>query len=210
MKNKDTNKRIFLTLLVLGIIFGLYIYKLRSVAVYEDKIFEYRCINVNPKLNYFYDLMYKNAAKIKENPKIYSSSEEGLKFSEDMMIGTLEYVKEETKWLEIQKKHMDSLDFKLFTPWYLKKSLNYQYKMYNDYLNESNLILKMNSGEIEIQEGKDQNKKLKEIRYQDIKLYYDFSIKLSEIKDWRKKIITLHLPSGCNEENTFIPDTQYP
>ena len=55
---------ITILLLLLAFFFIFYIYKLRSIAISGDKIFEYRCINVNPKLNNFYNLMNVNAEKI--------------------------------------------------------------------------------------------------------------------------------------------------
>lgn len=201
-------KRIFSILLISVIVFGLYVYKMRSVAMEEGKIFEYRCLNVNPKLNYYYDLLRKNAEKVKEDPKGFSASDEGLKLVDDSIIALSDYSEEETKWLEMQNKYMDSLSFKLFIPSYFKEFLKYENKLPEDYLNESNIWLKVNDGEIELQTGKNQIKELQQKRYKDNKIYFDFAKKFKEIKDWRKKIITVPMP-GCNNENMSMPDVQY-
>ena len=43
------------------------------------------------------------------------------------------YVEKESEWLDAQSAHINSWDFQLFEPWYIKQAGDYQLKMYEAY-----------------------------------------------------------------------------
>jgi len=198
--------KLFLVILVLiTVMFGLYLYKLHTLAVEGNEIFEQRCLKVNPLL-----IDYKNSflkfADYLQNPEKYSSDEAN-DFFDGYIDGMRNYITEENKWLEMQQKHMDRWDFRLIGPWYIKQAMEYEWKMYEGYRdNAEYLLVTFDQGE----PNEDTMAKQQEIRNRRDKytqLYRDFFDEAGEIKDWRKMFISVPIPKGCTDENLIIPNT---
>lgn len=202
---KSIVKTLCTVLLVASSAFGIYAYKFHSLALESNKIFEYRCTNVNPHL-----ISYKNSFLIfAECIKLGDvCSEEKVKESFDgYMTGMNDYVPEENKWLDMQRAYMDRWDFKLIEPWYIKQAGEYQWKMYEGYRDTANALVAIwkqgemsddaNTIKIEaVQRRNDYEQK-----------YYDFFDQAMVIKDWRKRFMDVPMPAGCTEENLTIPNT---
>ncbi len=202
---KKLFKIIIILVLLTAIGFGAYLYKLRSLAVEGNKLFEYRCTNVNPHL-----IAYKNSflgfADYLKNHSKYSD-EEGMAFFDGYINGMREYVKEEDKWLSMQSNYVNRWDFKLFEPWYVKQAGEYQIKMFEGYRDDAKYLVAGIDQKEMTEELTSKQKEARDKRNQYIQLYNDFFDKASEVIDWRSNFVSLPLPSGCNTENTTIPDT---
>lgn len=198
--------KILLSLIILSIIFfGGYIYKLHALAVEGNKIFEQRCLKVNPHL-----IGYKNSflkfADYLQNPDKYSENQV-VDFYGDYIDGMRKYIEEESKWLEIDRKYLDRWDFKLIEPWYIKEGGEYQWKMYEGYRDDAKYILAPVDLKKEIPENVARQKEARDRRDKYSQLYFDHFEKASKINDWRKIFGTVPLPEGCTEENLTIPNT---
>lgn len=201
-------KLIKILLVLFGIsifIFGLYIYKLRTLAIEGNRIFEIRCTTVNPPL-----ISYKNSflkwADFLNNPKKYKE-EEFMVFYEGYISGMRKYVEQENKWLEIQKNYGNRWDFKLIEPWYMKQAWLYQLKMYEAYRDDAQGILDIGDGKIPVEEVPLDHSEAREKLDDTKQKYFDFFNQASAISDWRKIVSNLPIPEGCNKENMIIPDT---
>lgn len=93
---KKVIKIIFIFLPLCAILFLVYIYKLRTLAVEGNKIFEYRCTNVNPPLIDYKNSFLKFTDYLK-NPDKYSE-EEVKSFLDGYISSMRAYVPEEDKW----------------------------------------------------------------------------------------------------------------
>lgn len=197
----------FASLLVIFILigFGIYIYKLRSLAYEMNSQFEHRCLYVHPPL-----ISYKNSfleiADYFNNPEGYPETNIGTAF-EDYTSDMKVYIEKENKWLESQKAFINRWDFKLFEPWYIKQTAEYEWKMYEGYRDDAKYMIEtFDAGGMtdeinaKFNEARDRRDK-----YQ--KLYDEFYNQALIIRDWRKRFTSLPLPEGCNEENTTIPNT---
>lgn len=202
-------KRLLIILFFLGIfsigIFGIYAYKLHSLAVDGDKIFAFRCTNVNPHL-----IAYKNSflkfADYLNNPKKYTV-DEAKGFFNDYISEMRVYAEEESKWLEMNQKHLNRWDFKLIEPWYIKEAGGYQLKMYEAYRDYARYTAQTwdakspsENYEATIDEIADRRNKYE-------KLYFELFDKALKINDWRKILGNVPMPKECTEENLIIPDT---
>lgn len=199
-------KKIIITILALSIfIFGIYLYKLHALAIEGDKIFEYRCLKVNPPL-----ISYKNSflkfADYLKNPDKYSS-DQVKDFFDEYIAGMRKYVDEEKKWLEMEKKYMDSWDFKLIEPWYIKDGAEYQWKMYEGYRDDAKYLLVTFDQKKATRENDAKQKEARDRRDKYSKLYFDHIEMASKINDWRKVFGSVPFPKGCTEENLTIPNT---
>lgn len=194
---------IFILLLVSAISF--YFYKLHALAVEGNSIFEQRCLVVNPPL-----ISYKNSflkfADFFKTPEKYSGDEiKG--FFNDYITGMRKYLVEETKWLENDKKYMDSWDFKLLEPWYMKQGGEYQWKLYEGYRDDAKYLL-ATYDQGKASEDVDMKQKDARVRINKYaQLYFDLIDKASKINDWRKMFGRVSIPKGCTEENMRIPNT---
>ncbi len=204
MMNKKLKILFFLVSLFI-LIFGAYVYKLHAFAVEGNKIFEQRCLVVNPPL-----ISYKNSflkfADYLKNPDKYSGDEvKG--FFDGYIAGMRKYVEEESKWLDADKKYMNSWDFKLIEPWYMKQAGEYQWKLYEGYRDDTKYLLVMYdqgklSEDIDIKQ-----KDARDRRDKYSQLYFDLVDKASKINDWRKMFGRVPIPKGCTEKNMNIPNT---
>ncbi len=198
--------KILLPLFILGIvIFGVYAYKLHALAVEGNKIFEQRCLKVNPPLIGYKNSFLKFADYLK-NPNKYSGDEvKG--FFNDYIAGMRKYVEEESKWLEIDRKYLESWDFKLIEPWYIKTGGEYQWKMYEGYRDDAKYLLVTFDQKKAAPDNDSKQKEARDRRDKYSQLYFDHFKKASKISDWRKIFGSVPLPKGCNEENLTIPNT---
>lgn len=198
--------KILLSLIILFIVFfGTYAYKLHALAVEGNKIFEQRCLVVNPSL-----ISYKNSflkfADFAKNPDKYSESQV-VDFYGDYIAGMRRYIEEETKWLEMDRKYLDRWDFKLIEPWYIKEGGEYQWKMYEGYRDDAKYILEPFDTKKITDETTTNQKDARDRRDKYSQLYFNHFKKASEINDWRKMFGSVPLPKGCTEENLTIPNT---
>jgi len=198
--------KLFLVILVLTVIgFGFYLYKLHALAVEGNKIFEQRCLIVNPLLIDYKNSFLKFTDYLK-NPKKYSVDEVN-GFLDDYIAGMRSYVVEENKWLETQKKYMNRWDFQLIEPWYIKKAADYQWKMYEGYRDDAKYMLETFDVGGATEEISAKFTEARDRRNEYSRLYYDFFDEASAINDWRKIFGSVSVPEGCTEENIIIPDT---
>ncbi len=202
---KKIGKPILIVLALSIGLFGIYAYKLHSLAAEGNKIFEYRCTDVNPHLigykksflqmaNYFNDSDGNADVDVGKAFKDYNS---GLKV----------YVEKENKWLEMQKAYMDRWDFKLIEPGYIKQAGEYQWKMYEGYRDDAKYLVETYEagGATEVINSKFLKARDRRDKYEG--LYYDYFDEASAIRDWRKFFASVPIPDGCNEENMTIPNT---
>lgn len=203
---KATLLKIYILIPVsLVVIFCLYIFDLHTLAVEGNKIFEERCLVVNPPL-----INYKNAflkfADFLNNPDKYPSDEIA-DFYGGYISGMRKYAEVETKWLEADRRYLDRWDFKLVEPWYIKVGGEYQWKMYEGYRDDAKYILKSFDEKEMTPETEARMKEAKARRDKYARLYFDFFNEASKINDWRKIFANVPMPKGCNEENLIIPNT---
>jgi len=198
--------KIFLILLIfLVVAFGFYAYKLRALAVEGNEIFAYRCTNVNPPL-----ISYKKSflviADMLNNPENYEPGSGETAF-ENYISGMRAYVEEEGKWLEMQKAYMDSRDFQLIEPWYIREAGEYQWKMYEGYRDDATYMLELvdSEGLTEDIDAKIADARERRDKYE--QMYYDFFDQAVEIRDWRKIFANVPIPEECTKENMTIPNT---
>jgi len=202
---KKVIKTIILLLVLCLFVFGFYLYKLHSLALIGNKIFEQRCLNVNPHL-----ISYKNSflkfADYLNNPKNYSSEE--VKSYWDSYISEMRaYVPEEDKWLEDDKKYINRWDFKLIEPWYIKEASVYQLEMYKGYRDEAFYMLELYDNKTPGEEFSTKFSEAKDRRSKYVGLYEDVFDKAAPLRDWRKIFGMVPVPAGCTDESTIIPDT---
>lgn len=198
--------KIVLVLLTLFIvIFGFYAYKLHVLAVEGNEIFEKRCTDVNPLL-----ISYKNSfleiASYLNDPQGNADINIEASF-ENYISGMRAYTKEEDKWLEMQKAHMNRWDFQLIEPWYIKEAAEYQWKMYEGYRDDTKYMLETFDAGGATEEISAKFTEARERRDKYEQMYYEFFDEAFEIRDWRKFFGYVPVPEGCTEENMTIPDT---
>lgn len=185
--------------------FGFYLYKLHSLALIGNNIFEQRCLNVNPHL-----ISYKNSflkfADYLNNPKKYSGDEVKT-FLEGYISEMRAYVPEEDKWLEAEQKYINRWDFKLIEPWYIKEASVYQLEMYRGYRDEAFYMLELYDGKTPSEEASAKFAEARDRRSKYVGLYEDIFDKAAPLHDWRKIFGMVPIPVGCTDENTKIPDT---
>lgn len=194
---------VLLVLVILG--GGFYYYKLDALADEGNKLYEYRCTNVNPLL-----IGYKNAflkfADYGKNPDKYTE-DEGVASIKDYWDGMRAYVPEEDKWLAMQYGYVNRWDFKLFMPSYIQQAADYQIKMQEGYRDDAKYLVAMLDQQDTVENLSAKQKEARDKRSKYVQLYEEMFDKATEYADWRSFIISKPLPAGCNEENTTIPDT---
>lgn len=202
--------KILLLCAVIGILsFIFYIYKLHSLAVEGNALFEYRCLHVNPPLIAYKNSFLKYADFLNSYPDTQYTPEEVAGFLDGYIEGMRAYVPEETKWLEMQKKFIDRWDYQLIEPWYIKEAGLYQWKMYEDYRDDAvsllNLVDNPETANKNLKPGDTSEERERRDAYAE--KYFDLFEKASEIPDWRKYFGSVPVPEGCTDENMFIPNT---
>jgi len=193
----------FLFLVIMGV--GIYGYKLHALALEGNKIFEYRCTNVNPHL-IIYKKSFINFADYLKHPDKYTK-EEIRGVWNGYLAGMRLYVKEENIWLVKQNEFVNRWDYRLFEPWYIKLLGKYQWKMYEAYKEDARYLLGIWDNNTF---SKSINDKMDEIKYNRDKyekLYFDFFDETQAIIDWRKFFGRVPIPEKCNADNMIIPDT---
>lgn len=200
--------KVVLVVLVLGIAsFGIYAYKLHSLAVEGNKIFEYRCTNVNPRLIAYKNSYIKMVDCLKNSGTENSCSrEETVGALNDYISGLPKYIEEEDKWLGMQRSYMDRKDFKFIEPWYIKQAGEYQWKMYEGYRDDAKGMLTMIEQKSE--EADSLQAEARDRRNEFSQKYFDFFDEASSINDWRKIFANVPVPAGCTKENLIIPQTE--
>ncbi|MFA5987939.1 MAG: hypothetical protein WC797_04820 [Candidatus Paceibacterota bacterium] len=193
------------TLVLTLLIFSLYAYKLHALAVEGNKIFEQRCLVVNPPLISYKNYFLNFADAVKHPDKVSTELAVGyfLTYLDDLRA----YAPKEVAWLETQRAFLDRWDFKLIEPWYIKEAGEYQYRMYEGYRDEALALIEIvdsdgNKSEIHAKFDAARTK-----RNDNSQLYFDLVNEASEFKDWRKIFGSVPFPGACTDEVLKIPDT---
>lgn len=190
---------------VIIIFFCLYLYKLHSLALEGNKIFEQRCLVVNPPL-----IAYKNSflsfANAVKNPKEFTS-EQAAEFYVSYLKGIREYSPKEDVWLKTQSAYINRWDFQLIEPWYVKEAGSYQVQMYEGYRDEAQASVDAMDGKISNDEFSKRFAEARDKRNKYTDLYNGVFDKAMPIHDWRKIFGSVPIPAGCNDANLTIPDT---
>lgn len=202
---KKIFKLLFLVLIFAAICFGFYLYKLHALAIEGNNVFALRCTKVNPLL-----ISYKNSflkfADYLKNPNQHTK-EEVRGFFDNYISGMRAYIPEETKWLEMQQKYMNRLDFRLIEPWYIKQAGEYQWKMYEAYRDDAQYMLDLADQKLTSEQLNTNYPDSRQRRDKYNQLYFESFEKALKINDWRKIFGNVPLPEGCNKENLTIPNT---
>ncbi len=182
---------------------GYYLYKLHSLAVEGNRLFELRCLYVNPVLIDYKNAFLKMADAFKNDGKY--TTEEVRGFYAKYLYGIESYIPQETNWLILQKNYIDSWDYKLIEPWYIQEAGIYQWKMYEGYRDDARQIQNSLDKPLNIKPGFVSDERQRRDEYSE--KYYNFSKMATEISDWRKYFGQVPVPKGCTLENMIIPNT---
>lgn len=193
-------------LLCFILLIGIYLYKLHALAVEGNKIFEYRCLHVNPELISYKDSFLKYADHV-NNPD-WASGEQMLTYLNAYVDHMRYYVVEENKWLEMDKRFIDRWDFQLIEPWYMKNAGYLQWKMYEGYRDDAVYMLSIwDHPEQARNIDPDFVSEPRQRRNKYIDEYFELFEEASALVDWRKIFGTVPVPEGCTDENMTIPNT---
>lgn len=197
---------LFLGFIVLCFIF--YLYKLHALAVEDNKIFEYRCLHVNPILIGYKNAFLKYADFLNTYPNTSYSPKDVEGFINAYESGLQAYVPEEEKWLMMDKQLMRRWDFQLIEPWYIKQGAQYQWNMYNAYrADAASMVALLDHPETAKNVSPDAPNPIRDNLDTAITQYNDFFDHASQINDWRKWFGSVPIPKGCTPDNTTIPST---
>lgn len=194
---------VFVILLIAG--FSFYANKLHTLAVEGNEIYALRCTTVNPPL-----ISYKNSflkfADAAKNPDQYTK-DEAAGFYIDYLKGMRDYLPVEVDWINKELDYINRWDFKLFEPWYIKDSANYQVEMYMGYRDEAKASVDAMNGRISNEDFSKYFLDARERRNKYTQLYFDLYDKAVKFSDWRKVFSRVPVPEGCNDKTLTIPDT---
>lgn len=205
-KMKKLIRIIIVVVILLITSFSYYVYKLHSLAVEGNKIFEQRCLVVNPLLiktrKTHLSLGAAIDGKIKPSLQEFESELLSLPKYADS------YLEAEKSWLDKEGSYINRWDFKLFEPGYLKTAAKYQLSMYQGYYDYYKVV-----GDFfgrRFPQGQDPIP-LMDKYWNDVRtnrdLYNQAMDKGVSINDWRKIFGNVPVPAGCTDENVIIPDT---
>lgn len=191
-----------------ALIFGLYLYKLHALAVEGNRIFEYRCVNVNPNL-IAYKKIFLMLADQMNNPD-WASQDQVNTLLGAYVSHMRSYISTEDVWLAMDKKFTERWDFQLIEPWYIKQAGVYQWKMYEAYRDDAKGIVDIWDHPEKASADVLRPDYVSEARqrrnfYTD--KYFEYFQYASSIPDWRKYFGSVPIPKGCTKENTTFPDT---
>lgn len=212
MKLKKIFNYFLILLAIVAIFFAYYLYKLRTLAIEGNRIFGLRCKNVNPLLIRYKKLFLKYSDYVNKFLQQGSLNDQDkyqlVKYFKNYLEKMEEYTKAEKNWLAVQKKFMERWDFKLFFPWYMKKGIQYQYEVYQGYLNDALYILDIKNGKVKFKPPSEKGTEVRQKLNNAIERYNQFILEeLSGIRDWRRYVMNVPLDSLCTKENMTIPDT---
>jgi len=201
---KKATKYILKTLVIVFLLFGFYLYKLRTLSIEFNNHRRTRCLQVNPHL-----INYKNSflsfADSLQNPDKYEEGEL-IGFFNGYIAEMRLYLSQEAEWLKKQEEFLKRWDFNLLEPRYIKEGLGYQWKIYETYLDEAILMLQLyDSGGSLDNTDNVQDARKRQFEYRE--KYFDVFDRAFEQKDWRKKFIYISSPIECTDEIETIPNT---
>lgn len=204
---KNIIKTILVSLLLIVGFGFFYLYKLHSLAIEGNNIFEYRCLNVNPHLIAYKKTFLKFADQI-NNPD-WASGEQMAELMTTYNSQMKKYVTAEDIWLTMDKKFIERWDFRLIEPWYIQKAGYLQWKMYEGYRDDAKSLTDLWDHPDQIKALPDPSYVSEQRQRRDkyIEEYYQFFRDASEVADWRKYFGYLPVPKGCTKDNTEIPNT---
>lgn len=198
--------KVFLVLILVAVAsFGIYAYKLHSLANEGNNLFEQRCLQVNPHL-----IAYKNSfltmADMINNPENYEAGS-GSEVFQNYIAEMDNYLEAEDNWLDKQSAYINRWDFQLFEPWYIKQAADYQIQMYEGYRDDAKYMMEVYNAGGATDELWDKQGEARDRRDKYSQLYYEFGNEATEIFDLRKFLAIVPAPEGCTEENMTIPNT---
>lgn len=164
-----------------------------------------QCLKVNPIIIDRKNSYIKSMQAIKDNDaKTYE------KETDNYLLASRKYVTQQTKWLDTQKKYMDSWDFQHFVPQYVKSAAKAQYDSRKADTESTNLLI--DAFEV-AQLNKTLSEELGTKAVEQIKIRNAADKKYDEIwnnpgkLDWRTRFIKVPT-SKCPDGNFNIPDVQ--
>lgn len=185
-----------------------YLYKLHDLASVGNELFEYRCIHVNPPLIFYKNAFLKYADFLNTYPRSTYTDEEVRGFVKDYIQGMREYVPQEATWLNMQKKFINRLDYRLIEPWYIKKAALLQINMYEAYKDDAtDILFTFDNPQMQKDMKLGDSTPIRQRRDAAIKEYFDFFEYAAQLRDWRKFFGSVSIPKGCTQENMMIPNT---
>ncbi len=119
--------KIIFSLVILGVaLFSIYVWKYQQIVTEGSLIVDDHCIKVNPLI-----IDRKNKYTDQYNLMMNSASVEDFTVAfNNYRKSAVAYIGEEKLWLARQRKFLDSKEFNLLMPAYMKEALSYQYQMY--------------------------------------------------------------------------------
>lgn len=190
-------------------VFGLcgYVVWLRVLALEGNRIFEKRCVGVNPHL-ISYKKIFLLFADQANNPD-WASGEQMVSLMESYIEHMRIYADAETKWLDEDRRFINRWDFQLLEPWYMKKAGQLQLSMYEGYRDDALNLLNIWDHPETLTSIPDPDYVSEPRQRRDAysQEYFDFFEEASLINDWRKFFVSVPVPKGCTSENLTIPDT---
>ena len=198
---------IIILLIIVVIVFGLYLYKLHDLALEGNKIFEYRCLNVNPHLIGYKNTFLKYADHM-NNPD-WADGDQMWELMNSYIDQMRLYVEAENKWLEMDKQFNNRWDYKLIEPDYIQYAGYLQWKMYEGYRDDALTMLDTwdHPEKAKIINDPTYVSEERQRRDEYSRQYYEFFDMAVQINDWRKFFAQVPIPAGCTQENTRIPNT---
>lgn len=208
-KNQKKIKKIALIICIPVILaIGYFIF---SIFQYQQLVNEgsvladNQCLRVNPIIINRKNIYIKSLQALKDN-----NYDEYLKQTETYFKISDDYVSEQTKWLDAQKKYMSKWDFQYFNPPYIQTAAQYQYASRKADMDSTKLL--MDSYNI-AQLNKSLSEELAFKSMEKIKIRDDADKKYNDIwdnpgkLDWRTRFIKVPA-SKCPDENFNIPDVE--
>lgn len=190
-------------------IFGgsFYLYKLHELAIEGNKIFECRCLNVNPQLIGYKTTFLKFADQV-NNPD-WADSNQMMSLIISYIGQMKSYVEAEDRWLVMDKSFINRWDYKLIEPWYIQRAGYLQWKMYEGYHDDAANILSLWNHPEQAKMPTDSNyvSEPKQRRDKYIDEYHTFFQQAVMINDWRKFFGRAPISKDCTKENLEIPNT---
>lgn len=164
-----------------------------------------QCLKVNPIIIDRKNSYIKSLQALKDN-----NYKEYEKQTEIYFKTSKEYVSEQTKWLDTEKKYIDRWDFQYFNPSYVKAAAQYQYDSRKADMESTKLLI--DSYEVsQLNKSLSEELALKSVKQ--IKIRNDADKKYDAIwdnpgkLDWRTRFIKVPA-SKCPDENFNIPDVE--
>lgn len=188
-------------------LFSIYLLKLRLLAIETDNLYALRCTETNLPL-IAYKKAFLNFAYCLQNSD-QCADDEVYNYYQAYIQGAREYIPKENEWLKRQQKLIERLDFQFFMLPLIQTAAEYEWKMYEAYRDDAQMIIDILDKDLDVHADSLQNNndQIKFRKYQNQRLYHETLDLISDSPDLRLFILNLPLPSQCNDDNLYIPET---